>query len=102
MNTREEYYKKKLYPLQDGIIEIIKNTHFPFYLTGGTALSRCYYQHRYSDDLDFFSISNNRFALGVKNITANLAKYHTITHEVNARDFIRLFLNRMTKLSHGS
>ena len=27
-----------------------------FYLTGGTALSRFYYQHRYSDDLDFFSI----------------------------------------------
>jgi len=25
-----------------------------FYLTGGTALSRCYLHHRYSDDLDFF------------------------------------------------
>ena len=25
-----------------------------FYLTGGTALSRGYYNHRYSDDLDFF------------------------------------------------
>jgi predicted nucleotidyltransferase component of viral defense system len=25
-----------------------------FFLTGGTALSRAYYQHRYSDDLDFF------------------------------------------------
>ena len=24
----------------------------PFYLTGGTALSRCYYHHRYSEDLD--------------------------------------------------
>ncbi|MDR2095073.1 MAG: nucleotidyl transferase AbiEii/AbiGii toxin family protein [Treponema sp.] len=27
-------------------------THF--FLTGGTALSRAYYPHRYSDDLDFF------------------------------------------------
>lgn len=26
-----------------------------FYLTGGTALSAFYYQHRYSEDLDFFS-----------------------------------------------
>ena len=26
----------------------------PFYLTGGTALSRGYYSHRYSDDLDYF------------------------------------------------
>jgi len=25
-----------------------------FFLTGGTALSRAYYHHRYSDDLDFF------------------------------------------------
>ncbi|MDR0551108.1 MAG: nucleotidyl transferase AbiEii/AbiGii toxin family protein [Spirochaetaceae bacterium] len=25
-----------------------------FFLTGGTALSRAYYNHRYSDDLDFF------------------------------------------------
>ena len=25
-----------------------------FYLTGGTALGRCYLNHRYSDDLDFF------------------------------------------------
>lgn len=26
-----------------------------FYLTGGTALSEFYLQHRYSDDLDFFT-----------------------------------------------
>ena len=26
----------------------------PFYLTGGTALSRGYYNHRFSDDLDYF------------------------------------------------
>jgi predicted nucleotidyltransferase component of viral defense system len=30
-----------------------------FYLTGGTALSAFYLQHRYSEDLDFFT-SNNR------------------------------------------
>lgn len=28
-----------------------------FFLTGGTALSACYLQHRYSDDLDFFTES---------------------------------------------
>jgi Nucleotidyl transferase AbiEii toxin, Type IV TA system len=27
----------------------------PFYLSGGTALSGFYLQHRYSDDLDFFT-----------------------------------------------
>jgi hypothetical protein len=29
-----------------------------FYPTGGTCLSRFYYHHRYSDDLDFFFLGN--------------------------------------------
>jgi predicted nucleotidyltransferase component of viral defense system len=32
-----------------------------FYLTGGTVLSRCYFHHRYSDDLDFFVNDDNQF-----------------------------------------
>jgi len=37
--------------------EINKNKYLTsnFYFTGGTALSKYYLQHRYSDDLDFFS-----------------------------------------------
>ncbi|MDR2191280.1 MAG: nucleotidyl transferase AbiEii/AbiGii toxin family protein [Endomicrobium sp.] len=33
---------------------MVKQCKTPFYLTGGTAISRGYYNHRYSDDLDFF------------------------------------------------
>jgi predicted nucleotidyltransferase component of viral defense system len=47
-----EYYSNILYPLQDKVFPVFKDT--PFYLTGGTALSRGYYNHRYSDDLDYF------------------------------------------------
>lgn len=47
-----EYYNNILYPLQDRITPLFKDS--PFYLTGGTALSRGYYNHRYSDDLDYF------------------------------------------------
>lgn len=47
-----EFYNKILYPLQDRVIPLFKDT--PFYLTGGTTLSRGYYNHRYSDDLDYF------------------------------------------------
>jgi predicted nucleotidyltransferase component of viral defense system len=36
------------------VIKIVKDLNLPFYLTGGTALSRFYFNHRYSDDLDFF------------------------------------------------
>ena len=47
-----EFYNNILYPLQDKAIPAFKDS--PFYLTGGTALSRGYYNHRYSDDLDYF------------------------------------------------
>lgn len=47
-----DYYHHKLYPLQDHILEIIDEP--AFYLSGGTALSRFHYQHRFSDDLVFF------------------------------------------------
>lgn len=45
MNT---YYTNELYPLQDNVLKVIDTINTPFYLTGGTALSRCYFQHRYS------------------------------------------------------
>ena len=49
-----QYYEEKLYPLQDGVMSILHQSDSDFFLTGGTALSRAYYNHRYSDDLDFF------------------------------------------------
>ena len=35
-------------------MSILSRSDTDFFLTGGTALSRAYYNHRYSDDLDFF------------------------------------------------
>lgn len=48
----EEYYNSFLYPFQDEIFSMISCNNF--YLSGGTCLSRFYYNHRYSEDLDFF------------------------------------------------
>ena len=50
----DKSYYHKLYALQDEIMKIIQRQEVDFYLTGGTALSRRYLNHRYSDDLDFF------------------------------------------------
>lgn len=47
-------YEEGLYPFQNRILKVADGLSLPFYLTGGTALSRFYYGHRYSDDLDFF------------------------------------------------
>jgi hypothetical protein len=57
-----DYYKSKLYPLQDQVLRIAEKVGTSFYLTGGTALSRAWLQHRYSDDLDFFLNSDDAFS----------------------------------------
>ena len=50
----EKSYYNRLYAFQDEIMKIIHRQGVDFYLTGGTALSRRYLNHLYSDDLDFF------------------------------------------------
>jgi hypothetical protein len=72
MNTSGEYCRERLYPLQDGILSIVKRSGTPFYLTGGTALSRRWFAHRYSEDLDFFVDSDPRYAAHVDTVFALL------------------------------
>jgi len=65
MNTSEEYFTRKLYPFQDGILSIVKKSGTPFYLTGGIALSRRWSAHRYSEDLDQFVDADPRYSAHV-------------------------------------
>lgn len=62
MNESDEFYITTLYPFQDGILNILKELNLPFYLTGGTPLSRVYFKHRYSDDLDLFVNDDSSFS----------------------------------------
>ncbi|MCX6150745.1 MAG: nucleotidyl transferase AbiEii/AbiGii toxin family protein [Ignavibacteriales bacterium] len=62
MNESDEFYIKSLYPFQDGILNILRELKLPFYLTGGTPLSRIYFKHRYSDDLDLFVNDDSSFS----------------------------------------
>ncbi len=50
----DHFYKDILYPIQDKALALIGSVSSPFYLTGGTALSRFMLHHRFSDDLDLF------------------------------------------------
>jgi hypothetical protein len=54
MISPSRFYEESLYPLQNGVLRVLNSCKTRFFLTGGTALSRAYYGHRYSDDLDFF------------------------------------------------
>ena len=53
------YYTESLYPLQDKVFELARLYDQKLYLTGGTALSRFYFQHRLSEDLDFFTTTDD-------------------------------------------
>lgn len=47
--------QQKLYHAQDRVLSRLKQSPgFPYVLSGGTALSRFYFHHRFSEDLDFF------------------------------------------------
>jgi hypothetical protein len=54
---------EQLYRLQDWALAHLQTVEHGFYLTGGTALSRGYYHHRHSDDLDFFADDVPEFQL---------------------------------------
>ena len=66
-----EFYDKVLYPLQDRAIEAFKDS--PFYLTGGTTLSRGNYNHRFSDDLDYFLNDHPDFPVIAERCIKNLS-----------------------------
>lgn len=68
----EDYYQKNLYPLQDKVLQIVGAVDNNFYLTGGTALSRAYLHHRFSDDLDFFVNADETFKDQVEQIYSAL------------------------------
>ena len=101
------YYLEQLYPLQDNFLKFFgEHNQQRFYLTGGTALSRFYYQHRYSDDLDFFSISEfkdfreiltkildaarqRKFLIEVETISDNFFRIYAKEKEVSLKiDFV--------------
>ena len=80
---------KKLYQLQDEVLEVIFETEREFYLTGGTCLNRFYHEKRYSDDLDFFTNSSARYNFAVKNIKVALGKEFKVDIEAESKNFTR-------------
>jgi len=86
-----ERYEKSLYPLQNGALNVISRSGTDFFLTGGTALSRAYYNHRYSDDLDFFLSQSRTYDEQVDKVLAILREggfvWDVREHFTRAKDF---------------
>lgn len=90
---------KKLYVLQDEVLAILFTLENSFYLTGGTALHRFYYDYRYSDDLDFFAYNDNIFGESVNEIMdALIEKNYKVEHTVATKDFHRFEVNNFLQL----
>lgn len=88
-----EYYSNILYPLQDKVIPAFRDS--PFYLTGGTALSRGYYNHRYSDDLDYFVNYHSDFQGISELIVEKLLKtFHDVEVDLKGEHFYRVFVGQ--------
>ncbi|MFA6653043.1 MAG: nucleotidyl transferase AbiEii/AbiGii toxin family protein [Candidatus Delongbacteria bacterium] len=89
------FYEHLLYPLQDEICSLIQNDNF--YLSGGTCLSRFYYHHRYSDDLDFFydglAGSKEGFSIESRDILARISQKYRIEIEIDREYFKRAYIH---------
>lgn len=91
---QSQFYRDRLYPMQDEIFELMQSEKF--YLSGGTCLSRFYYQHRYSDDLDFFfqgnQFSQKEFEAETVQILERIKRKFHLEFTVNAEYFKRLII----------
>jgi len=83
-------YYKDLYVIQDAVFEIVED--YDFYLTGGTALSRFYLNHRYSDDLDFFVQQKENFLAVVRETIAKFKLKFSLEIRVMTEDFAQVFI----------
>jgi hypothetical protein len=68
------FFLDQLYPFQDQVLQILSAVDTGFYLTGGTALSRGFLNHRFSEDLDFFVNDDARFGLWSDRIITALSQ----------------------------
>ena len=94
MANNSTFYFDVLYPFQDRVIQVINHADTGFYLTGGTAASRGYLQHRFSDDLDYFVNDDNHFGLWVERVIQALNKEWTCDVLMKEERFARLNLVR--------
>ena len=92
MRGDSAFYLTRLYPMQDRVLAQLASVETGFYLTGGTAASRAYLHHRFSDDLDLFVSDDARFGLSAQRVVQALARssdWHVTVVQQDAR-FVRL------------
>jgi len=94
-DDEKSWYESILYPMQDSVLAQMNSEKF--YLTGGTCLSRFYYHHRFSDDLDFFFQGGqndlSEFEVEFARIISSISPLGRIQVTVNEKTFKRAFIH---------
>ncbi|MFB6346197.1 MAG: nucleotidyl transferase AbiEii/AbiGii toxin family protein [bacterium] len=91
------YYEEEFYPLQDNVLDVLETSDLPFYLTGGTALHRGYYEIRYSDDLYLFVNDASDFPRLQDRIIFSLNQLD-YTIERRSEDFLQLTVREILQV----
>lgn len=93
MNLSNNDYNK-LYQLQDKFLSWWLSLGLPFYLTEGTALGRFYLNHRFSDDLDFFTNANAQYTNSITELNRKIKGQFEVNMQQSlfADDFTRFFI----------
>ena len=84
--NKNKYYFQVLYPFQDQVSKEIHLAETEFFLTGGTAASRGYLNHRFSDDLDLFVNDDHRFGLWAESLIQALSRQATWEVSVDQKE----------------
>jgi predicted nucleotidyltransferase component of viral defense system len=71
---------------------VVEDLNLNFYLTGGTALGRCYLNHRYSDDLDLFVNDNDSFQTECNDAIDALKEHWVCDVAATSKTFARVFV----------
>jgi predicted nucleotidyltransferase component of viral defense system len=90
----QTFYLDLLYPFQDQVLAVLGNIDTGLYLSGGTALSRGYLNHRFSEDLDFFVNDKADFQLWADRFVQALSHSSRWDCQINQREerYFRLSL----------
>lgn len=88
------FFFDSLYPLQDHVLKLIRLVDTGLYLSGGTAASRGYLNHRFSDDIDLFADDDPNFPIWVERVISAVssANYGELSVGLREERYYRLAL----------
>ena len=88
------FFFEFLYPFQERVLRLLGGLDTGLYLTGGTAASRGYLRHRFSDDLDLFADDAPDFRLWADRVIHAVSSSTEWESEVLLREerFVRVAL----------